>query len=102
MRCQCGAEMCYLCRQPVTSYKHFYGQGASPGGEAKCPLWSDNKLLMEQDVARGALDAKTEMDHEQPGVTLKHDPTKGVKRPDEVADPHAAATPARMQQRQQR
>ena len=45
--------------------------GASPGG-GKCPLWSDDKLLMERDVAKGASDIKTEL----PGVTLKHDPTK--------------------------
>ena len=106
MKCACGAEMCYLCREPVTNYRHFYGQGAAPGGEAKCPLWSDNKLLMEQDVAKGAFDAKSEMEVEQPGTTLKHDPTKGLKRPNEVADPHAAAVSqgpfARLQQQQRR
>ena len=49
--------MCYLCRKPVTDYKHFYGQGGAPGGQATCPLWSDNKSLHENDVAKGALAA---------------------------------------------
>jgi hypothetical protein len=29
MTCTCGAIMCYICRQPVTSYSHFNGQGGS-------------------------------------------------------------------------
>ena len=62
MTCECGAKMCYLCRKPVTDYRHFYGQGGAPGGQAQCPLWSDNKSLHETDVAKGAFDAKSEMD----------------------------------------
>ena len=62
MTCECGAKMCYLCRKPVTDYRHFYGQGGAPGGQAKCPLWSDNKTLHDSDVAKGAFDAKSEMD----------------------------------------
>jgi TRIAD3 protein (E3 ubiquitin-protein ligase RNF216) len=23
MRCTCGAQMCYICRQPVKDYYHF-------------------------------------------------------------------------------
>ena len=26
MMCSCGAQMCYLCKQPVEDYSHFYGQ----------------------------------------------------------------------------
>ena len=26
MTCQCGAKMCYLCKEKVTDYSHFYGQ----------------------------------------------------------------------------
>ena len=26
MMCSCGAQMCYLCKQPVKDYSHFYGQ----------------------------------------------------------------------------
>ena len=40
-------------------------------------------------MAKGAFDAKSEMDQENPGVALKHDPTKGIQLPD--ADPNAAA-----------
>ena len=78
MTCDCGASMCYLCRQPVKDYKHFFGQGgvAQPG--QTCPLWSDNNSIHERDVARGALEAKSEMDKENPEVKLKHDPAKGI------------------------
>ena len=78
MTCDCGASMCYLCRQPVKDYKHFFGQGgvAQPG--QTCPLWSDNNSIHERDVARGALEAKSEMDKENPEVKLKHDPAAGI------------------------
>lgn len=29
MTCTCGARMCYICRQPVTDYSHFNGQGGT-------------------------------------------------------------------------
>ena len=29
MSCECGALMCYLCRQPVKDYSHFNGQGGT-------------------------------------------------------------------------
>ena len=78
MTCDCGASMCYLCRQPVRDYKHFFGQGgvAQPG--QTCPLWSDNNSIHERDVARGALEAKSEMDKENPEVKLKHAPAAGI------------------------
>ena len=81
MTCECGAQMCYLCRQPVKDYKHFYGQGAVATETAKCPLWSDNKKLHETEVAKGALDAKKKVDLENPDIVLKNDPTKGIKIP---------------------
>jgi hypothetical protein len=87
--------MCYLCREPVNDYRHFFGQGAQPTAEAKCPLWSDNKTLMESEVAQGAIEAKTVMDQEKPDIVLKHDPTKGLRLPDPafVAAATAAAAP---------
>ena len=78
MTCDCGASMCYLCRQPVKDYKHFYGQGGMPQPGQNCPLWSDNSQIHESDVARGAIEAKNEMDRQNPDVKLKHDPAKDV------------------------
>eukprot|EP00397_Hematodinium_sp_SG-2012_P014738 GEMP01014995.1.p1 GENE.GEMP01014995.1~~GEMP01014995.1.p1 ORF type:complete len:558 (+),score=107.23 GEMP01014995.1:230-1903(+) len=44
MRCQCGYEMCYLCRREVTDYKHFCEHfrtvmGAQCSECNKCELW---------------------------------------------------------------
>lgn len=31
MTCLCGAQMCYICDEPISNYGHFRGQGsASP------------------------------------------------------------------------
>jgi len=79
MTCECGAQMCYLCRKPVRDYNHFYGQGGTPTATQACPLWSDNAVLHEHAVAKSAVEAKEEMDQQQPEVKLKHDPTAGVK-----------------------
>jgi hypothetical protein len=70
--------MCYICRKPVKDYSHFYGQGAQPSGNSLCPLWSDNNTIHNQDVVRGALEAKEKVQREQPGVELKFDPTQGL------------------------
>jgi hypothetical protein len=78
MTCECGAQMCYICRQPVRDYKHFYGQGGIPQTGQLCPLWSDNNTIHESDVARGALEARSEMDKQNPDVKLKHDPAKDI------------------------
>ncbi len=77
----CGARMCYICRKPVKDYSHFYGQGAQPSANSRCPLWSDNNTVHAQDVARGALEAKERVQRERPGVELKHDPTMGLDLP---------------------
>lgn len=96
MTCECGASMCYLCREPVRDYKHFVGQGGLPGPGQQCPLWSDDKSVHEREVARGALEAKNEMDKENPEVKLKHDPAQGidlkaaVNKPDRPRHPNLA------------
>ena len=69
--------MCYICRKPINGYDHFAGQGMEHLTD-KCPLWSDSNSIHDRDVALGALEAKNEMDKEQPQVALKHDPTQGI------------------------
>ena len=49
-----------------------------PQPNQTCPLWSDNNAVHERDIARGALEAKNEMDKENPEVKLKHDPAKDL------------------------
>ena len=75
----CGAMMCYLCKQPVRDYTHFYGQGGEPTNTRTCPLWTDNKKLHEQEVANAAAKAKEEL--QKKNIQLKHDPTAGVALP---------------------
>nr|XP_033819256.1 E3 ubiquitin-protein ligase RNF216 isoform X1 [Geotrypetes seraphini]XP_033819257.1 E3 ubiquitin-protein ligase RNF216 isoform X1 [Geotrypetes seraphini] len=45
MSCRCSAQMCYLCRTPITGYDHFCQHPRSPGGPcrdcSKCSLWTD-------------------------------------------------------------
>jgi len=79
----CGAKMCYLCKQPVKDYTHFYGQGGTPTATKTCPLWTDNKRLHEQEIANAAAKAKEEL--AKSNLTLKHDPTKGIAVPAEPA-----------------
>ena len=49
MTCTCGAKMCYVCRQPVTDYMHFNGQGGTATN--KCPLYSTNNQLQADKYA---------------------------------------------------
>ena len=77
----CGAKMCYLCKQPVKDYTHFYGQGGAPTPTKTCPLWTDNKRLHEQEVANAAAKAKEELAAQNPNLKLKHDPTKDIRIP---------------------
>jgi len=81
----CGAKMCYLCKQPVKDYTHFYGQGGTPTATKTCPLWTDNKRLHEQEIANAAAKAKEEL--AKSNVILKHDPTKGIAAPADAGTP---------------
>ena len=75
----CGAKMCYLCKQPVKDYTHFYGQGGAPDKTRTCPLWTDTKKLHEEEVAKAAAKAKEEL--KKKNIQLKHDPTAGAAMP---------------------
>ena len=58
---KCGAKMCYLCKQPVEDYTHFYGQGGEPTATKTCPLWTDSKQLHEEEIANAAAKAKEKL-----------------------------------------
>ncbi|XP_065339551.1 uncharacterized protein LOC135939221 [Cloeon dipterum] len=76
MRCNCGALMCYICRQPIKDYNHFQnvpGQAANAQSD-KCPLYSNNDDLHVRQIIEVGEQAKKAA--EASGVTLKHDPTK--------------------------
>ena len=93
MTCSCGKEMCYLCRERVSGYGHFYGQvctrcmcvsfteqGGEPTAVKKCPLWSDTKVVHQTELARVAQEAREEL--VQTRVTLENDPLQDIPVPD--------------------
>ena len=95
MTCACGAKMCYICKAAIKDYDHFYGQVnmvipvayvscmVLKGGEATvtrtCPLWSDNKAIHEEALAKAAEEAREKL--KQENVTLDIDPLKGIAKP---------------------
>ena len=58
MTCQCKAKMCYLCKEKVTDYNHFYGQGGAATETKKCPLYTNSKVLLATELARAAKEAR--------------------------------------------
>ena len=56
---------------------------ALQGGEATttrtCPLWSDNKAIHEEEVAKTAEEARQKL--KQENITLDFDPLKGIAKP---------------------
>jgi hypothetical protein len=84
--------MCYLCKEKVTDYSHFYGQvgtreitslhancfaqGGTATATKKCPLWSDNKALHEIEVAGAAEEARKMLAKDN--IKLDVDPLKGI------------------------
>merc|ERR1719430_1471383 len=80
MICACGAKMCYICKAKEVDYNnHFYGQGAVATAKKTCPLWSDNKALHEEALAKAAEEAREKL--KQENVTLDIDPLKGIAMP---------------------
>ena len=91
--------MCYICKAEGVDYDHFYGQVmfillmhflsqarcnlVLQGGEATakrtCPLWSDNKAIHEEELAKAAEEARQKL--EQDKITLDIDPLKGIAKP---------------------
>ena len=73
---KCRKSMCYVCRQPVQHYEHFYntenGGRPEPG---KCPLYINEEELHAQEVQKAAKEARKNLD---PNVNLKYDPTQEV------------------------
>eukprot|EP00092_Neocalanus_flemingeri_P005268 GFUD01005667.1.p1 GENE.GFUD01005667.1~~GFUD01005667.1.p1 ORF type:complete len:929 (+),score=262.59 GFUD01005667.1:112-2898(+) len=82
MTCRCGAGMCYLCKKEVKDYSHFYGQGGTPTMTKTCPLFSDNKMLHQREIARAAKQAKQELENDD--VTLANDPTRDIDMTNEL------------------
>merc|ERR1712029_285880 len=62
--CQCGAMMCYICRQPIEGYNHFENRRGGPTAGRKCPLWSNTNEVHEAEVAQMAEEAKKKVDQE--------------------------------------
>lgn len=51
MTCVCGAKSCYLCRQRVQDYTHFYNDFGANITAGKCPLYT-----RENDISRIAFE----------------------------------------------
>ena len=93
--------MCYICKAEIKDYKHFYGQvkmmilnenislimfvvlmvlqGGVATSTQTCPLWSDNKAIHEEALAKAAEEAREKL--KQENVTLDIDPLKGIAKP---------------------
>ena len=69
---KCRKSMCYICKQPVTHYEHFYNGTVQPG---RCPLYVDVRELHAKEVQNAAEEAKKNLGE---GANLKHDPTKDL------------------------
>ncbi|XP_066988324.1 LOW QUALITY PROTEIN: uncharacterized protein [Macrobrachium rosenbergii] len=74
MRCACGAMMCYICKKAIKGYDHFEDNPV-PINKNKCPLWSNSEKIHAEEVRDAAKKLKDELD---PGIELKHDPTKDL------------------------
>ncbi|XP_076272346.1 uncharacterized protein LOC143203906 [Rhynchophorus ferrugineus] len=68
MICNCGAMMCYICRQPIEGYDHF---GVLP----KCPLHTDDKEIDLRTIQQWAEEAKAKLGN----VKIKNDPSVGIE-----------------------
>ena len=76
MTCQCKAKMCYLCKEKVTDYNHFYGQGGVPTETKKCSLYTNSKVLHATELARAAQEVRQKL--KEANVKLDIDPLKDI------------------------
>ncbi|XP_054264368.1 uncharacterized protein LOC128987513 [Macrosteles quadrilineatus] len=68
MICNCGAMMCYVCRQPVKDYSHFNGEGGD--NFDRCPLFSQDVDLHVRPVAETAQQVFNEIAANNPQLNL--------------------------------
>ena len=54
-------------------------QGGVATTTRTCPLWSDNKAIHEEEVAKAAEEARQRL--KQENITLDLDPLKGIAKP---------------------
>ncbi|XP_078001133.1 uncharacterized protein LOC144453676 [Glandiceps talaboti] len=91
MTCECGASMCYICRQPIKGYEHF---GTAPG---QCPptLNIDHRTYHLNEVATAGVKAKEVYSKDNPegDVDLKYDPLKDVQNNLQTAPNHGIPFP---------
>ncbi|RNA12146.1 E3 ubiquitin ligase, partial [Brachionus plicatilis] len=70
MHCQCGAQMCYICREPITGYGHF-------GSGNKCSQFNDTNQVHMNEMKEAYEKACKEYYEKYPhkvGMQLKFDP----------------------------
>jgi len=73
LTCQCGAIMCYICRQTITGYDHFCQHVREPGKQCQacknCSLWEDAKI--KDSAAVREIQAEAKKDLAEAGKDLK-------------------------------
>ena len=73
IKCACGAEMCYICKQPIKGYNHFHN---NPSG---CVQFNDVAVLHAAEMKKAYDEAVKIYKIENPqdaDINLKYDPKK--------------------------
>ena len=77
----CGAQMCYICKQPVVGLRHFVGPSDVTARGKICQLFSDTHQLHREEVVRAGAATMADLAARNPNLKLKHDPIKDVRIP---------------------